>query len=155
MSRLLDSALDAERRQAIAAWEPPAPADEISKLRELLHETQRLAALQRQEIAILKGERHTPNPGGHIARLICGAAYVQVEYDYEPEEAPVLDLDSPMCGPGCGELIAPHSIYLNGHWCDLEDVRAALDEDKLVEAISEQRAQEWERERAIAYGETE
>lgn len=122
----------------ILAAPPKAPSAQevIARLRGLLHETQRLAALQAQEIAVLKGERHTGIPGSHIARVICGDAYIQVEYDHQPAEDAVHDVESPVCGPGCDEAINPISIYLNGHWCDLEDVRAALDQDKLIEAIA-------------------
>jgi hypothetical protein len=65
---------------------------------------------------------HGTNPGkGTYARMPLGDAVVLVDYDYEPGEDPVMDLNSPMCGPGCAANASINAVLINGTWCDPED----------------------------------
>ena len=89
----------------------------------------------------LKGENATPDRGCHIARVILGDCYALVEYEHQPAEEPIYDVESPVCGPGHPEDLTPLRVMLNGHWCDLEDVRGALDEQILIERIYDARGQ--------------
>jgi hypothetical protein len=38
-----------------------------------------------------------------------------VDYDYQPEEKPVYNLNSPMCGPGCAAEVTINSIDIRPH----------------------------------------
>jgi len=57
-----------------------------------------------------------------------------VSFDYQPEEKPVYDLNSPMCGPGCAAAVTINSIEVRphgySHWMptdiDKWDVEAPL-----------------------------
>lgn len=110
----------------------PVPAQPINLRAELDLARQRIAELSR-ELRTLKGDNATPDRGCHIARVIVGDAAALVEYEHQAAEAPVLDINSPLCGPGHPEVVTPLRVFLNGFWCDIEDVRAALDEQRLVE----------------------
>ena len=57
---------------------------------------------------------------------------VQVFYDYTPPEAPVYDLNSPLCGPGCPADVDICEVMLMG-----EDVRDLL-ADSVIEMLEEQ-----------------
>ena len=111
----------------------------IEKLQEMLHETQRLAANLGSQVRELKGENATAQDGSHIARVILGDCYALVEYDHVAAEAPNYNVESPTCGPGRDESIIPLNVFLNGYWCDIDDVRAALDAGRLVERIADGR----------------
>jgi hypothetical protein len=58
---------------------------------------------------------------GAYARMLLGAAEVLVEYEYEAGEDAVMDLNSPMCGPGCAANASILGVLINGTWCDPED----------------------------------
>ena len=57
-----------------------------------------------------------------------------VSFDYQPEEKPVYDLNSPMCGPGCAAAVTINSIEVRphgySHWMPTDiakwDVEAAF-----------------------------
>ena len=57
---------------------------------------------------------------------------VQVFYDYTPPEAPVYDLDSPLCGPGSPADVEICEVLLMG-----EDIRDLLAES-VIERLEEQ-----------------
>ena len=109
--------------------------------------TERNAVLSRRiaeltaDLRTLKGENARPERGCHIAEVRCDEARVLIEYGYTPAEEAVMDLESPRCGPGHPEELTPLRVMLNGHWCDLEDVRGALDEQRLIERIYDARGQ--------------
>lgn len=100
----------------------------------------RIADLSR-DLRTLKGENAYPQDGSHIARIVAGDSYVLVEYDLQPAEAPVYDLESPLCGPGCAEEITVLNLFVNGAWSDPSDVRAALEDERLIESINNARAE--------------
>ena len=102
--------------------------------------TRRVADLS-QDLRTMKGENATPDRGCCIARVILGDCYALVEYEHQPAEEPIYDVASPVCGPGHPEELTPLRVMLNGHWCDLEDVRGALDEQRLIERIYDARGQ--------------
>jgi hypothetical protein len=65
---------------------------------------------------------HGTNKGkGTYARMPLGDAEVLVDYDYEAGEDAVMDLNSPMCGPGCAANASINAVLINGVWCDPED----------------------------------
>jgi hypothetical protein len=74
------------------------------------------------ELARWQGKGLKPQRGCAFARLSLGDAEVLVEYEYTPGEPPVYNLDSPMCGPGCGPEVAILNVLINGEMCDAEDV---------------------------------
>lgn len=88
------------------------------------------------DLLTIKGENATAQDGSHIARVILGDCYALVEYDHVAAEAPNYNVESPTCGPGREESITPLNVFLNGYWCDIDDVRAALEYEALVEAIA-------------------
>lgn len=82
---------------------------------------QQVGALEqalRNAYAEFKGEGMKPQPGSTFHKSHFGDAEVLVEYDYEPEEAPVYNLDSPMCGPGCAAQAIIICVLINGVWVD-------------------------------------
>jgi hypothetical protein len=74
-----------------------------------------------EELDTYIGANHKAAKGVGVARLPLGDAEVLVEYDYEPGEDPVMDLNSPMCGPGCAANASILGVLINGTWCDPED----------------------------------
>ena len=57
---------------------------------------------------------------------------IEVFYDYQPPEAAVYDLDSPLCGPGCPADVDICEVMLMG-----EDIRDLLAES-VIEMLEEQ-----------------
>lgn len=57
---------------------------------------------------------------------------IEVFYDYQPPEAAVYDLNSPMCGPGCPADVDICEVMLNG-----QDIRDSL-ADHFIESLEEQ-----------------
>lgn len=51
---------------------------------------------------------------------------VLVEYDYQPAEAPVMDADSPLFGPGCDEDVWVTAVYV-----DVLDVLPSLSREQI------------------------
>ena len=137
----------------VTEFAAPGRSDRVARLmadnaeqRELIEALQeRNAVLARQvaelraDLRTLKGENATPDRGCHIAEVRCDEARVLIEYGYTPAEEAVMDLDSPRCGPGHPEVIEPIRAFINGYWCDLQDVLAALSDDVLVQRIGEGR----------------
>lgn len=44
-----------------------------------------------------------------------GGVPLVVEYDYQPAERPIYDVDSPLCGPGCPASVDITGVYLGEH----------------------------------------
>ena len=63
-----------------------------------------------------------PQRGCAFAAMTAGDATVLVEYEYQPAEAANLNLESPMCGPGCEANVSILQALVNGEWCDPYDV---------------------------------
>ena len=61
-----------------------------------------LQASIRSLFAKFAGEGAKPQTGCAFFTATAGDASVLLEYEYQAGEAPVYNLDSPMCGPGCG-----------------------------------------------------
>lgn len=70
-------------------------------------------------------------------KMTLGEAEVLVQYDYEPEESAVYDLNSPMCGPGCAANAVITAVLINGLWIDPGGVVPEEILDKWVERILE------------------
>lgn len=102
-------------------------------LRAKLDQAHRRVAELSIELRALKGETARPDRGCKAVTVAIGAASALVEYEHQRAEAPVLDINSQLCGPGHPEVVTPLRVFLNGCWCAIEDVRAALDEQRLVE----------------------
>lgn len=109
----------------------------IEALRERNDVLARRVADLSQDLRTLKGENATPQSGCSIATITAGDSVVLVEYDYLAAEDAVLDVESPLCGPGHPEEITPLNVFINGKWSDLGDVRAALDDERLIERIGD------------------
>lgn len=117
-----------------------AAFEDAAELLRQLDELRITCQRQRNELAVLKGEKLEAARGASIARIIVGDAWVPVEFDYQPEEAAVFDLNSPMCGPGCAEVIEPTVAYINGKWVDIDDLLSTFDPDALIQTIADERA---------------
>lgn len=61
--------------------------------------------------------RKTP----HIETWV-GDVELVVEYDYTPGEAPVYDVDSPVCGPGHPAEVELLGVYVKGSNADIVDL---------------------------------
>lgn len=70
-----------------------------------------------------------------------GDAEFMVAYDYHPEEKPVYNLDSPVCGPGYEAHVELVSVTCNDSEMELLDLLAPkvleLIEEKILVEISE------------------
>lgn len=70
-----------------------------------------------------------------------GDADFLVMYDYQPEEKPVYDVESPLCGPGCPADVELISVTCNDSEMELIDLldKKILDliEEKILVEISE------------------
>ena len=61
-------------------------------------------------------------------------AEFEVAYDYQPAERAVLDLESPLCGPGCDAEVEIYAIYHKGdEITDVvrDDIREWMEQDVL------------------------
>lgn len=74
------------------------------------------------ELAVLQGHGQTPQRGSQHARLTLGDAEVLVEYEYIEAEAPIYDADHPGVGPGHDAEVNILNVFINGCWCDADDV---------------------------------
>lgn len=74
------------------------------------------------ELAELRGDGQRPQEGGHITTMIFGNAEVLVEYEFIDAEAPIYDADHPGVGPGHDAEVNVLNVFLNGFWCDAQDV---------------------------------
>lgn len=124
-----------QRIEATAkAYAPNAAGDcaayEIGLLRGVLRE--KLA-----ELAVYTGEDKKRRD---VTKLSAGDAEVLAAYDYQRAEAPVLDVESPVCGPGCEASVTVYEVLINGAWVDPRDV---FDEG-LVERWEQQLLQQLE-----------
>lgn len=73
------------------------------------------------ELDRLKGVNAKPQWGGGIVHVEMGAARVLVEFEMEPGERPVYNVESPVCGPGCGPTVSIIQAFVNGEWVDPQD----------------------------------
>lgn len=93
------------------------------------------------ELATFKGTSAKPQMGCGLTTVQLGDADVLVEFEYEPGERAVYDVDSPACGPGCDPSLTIIQMLVNGVWIDPED------------AVSEQQIERWQQQ--ILDGETQ
>lgn len=87
----------------------------------LARHAQQAGALQqalRNVYAEYTGENMKPEHGAEWHRSSFGDAEVLIEYDYEPAEEPVYNIDSPTCGPGCPASVSIICVLINGKWVD-------------------------------------
>lgn len=139
----------------VTEFAAPGQSDRVSRLmadnaeqRDLIAALQdRNAVLARKvaeltaDLRTLKGENAQAQRGCQIAEVRCDEARVLIEYDYTPAEEGSCDDRSPRFGPSHPEVIDPLRAFINGYWCDLQDVLAALSDDVLVQRIGEERAE--------------
>ena len=116
MSALLDKLLDPARAAAVAAGER-AQAGPLS----YAGDKEVIRAL-RAELEALRVQGCVPQDGGAIATLTLGGASVLVEYEYLPAQQPIYDADHPGVGPGHDAELNLLNVFINGYWCDVEDV---------------------------------
>lgn len=102
----------------------------IEKLQDMLHETQRLAANLGSQVRELKGENATAQPGCQIVNVPFDGSYLVVEAQIEAGDCETFD------HTGDSGSIVPINIFVNGRWLDVDDLRAALEYEALVEAIA-------------------
>lgn len=70
-----------------------------------------------------------------VKTVYVGDVAFVVEYDYIPAEAPIYDVDSPVCGPGCDEDVDLISIKCEGSDFELLDLLAPKVNDAIKERI--------------------
>lgn len=68
-----------------------------------------------------------------VKTVYVGDVAFVVEYDYIPAEAPIYDVDSPVCGPGCAEDVDLISIKCEDSDFELIDLLKV----KVLDLISE------------------
>lgn len=68
------------------------------------------------ELATLQARNLQRMPGTQHATMVLGAANVLVEYESQDEEARTYE------HPGSPASLAVLRVFINGHWCDAEDV---------------------------------
>lgn len=97
--------------------------NEVNDIRDrLAQENGALKAELRKVYAECFGEGMKPQPGCAWHKAWLGDAEVLVEYEYEPEEAPVYNLNSPMCGPGTAAIVSLLGVLVNGKWIEAGEV---------------------------------
>jgi hypothetical protein len=74
------------------------------------------------DLAQYTGKGAKPQNGCHFHTATLGDAEVVLEYEFEPGESAVWNLNSPMCGPGYGPSVAVIQMLVNGAWIDPEGV---------------------------------
>lgn len=105
---------------------------------------QRVGALEqalRNVYAEFTGVGMKPQAGCAFFCATAGDATILLEYEYQPGEEPVYNLDSPMCGPGYGETVSIIQALVNGRWCVPEDVFAESLIERWAEQIAESEAE--------------
>lgn len=70
-----------------------------------------------------------------VKTVYVGDVAFVVEYDYMPAEAPIYDVDSPVCGPGCDEDVDLISIKCEGSDFELLDLLAPKVDALIKESI--------------------
>lgn len=100
------------------------------------HETT-IRALAAQ-LAALTGEGQQPQEGGQITTMTFGNAEVLVEYEFIDAEAPIYDADHPGVGPGHDAQVNVLNVFINGFWCDPQDVVPAETLKRWEETLVEQ-----------------
>lgn len=93
------------------------------------------------ELNTLRGIGATPQNGCQITTKVFGDAEVLVEYECEGGQAAIYDADHPGVGPGCEASVNVLGVFINGAWCDAEDVVPAKTlqrwEVELLESLAE------------------
>lgn len=74
------------------------------------------------ELAVLRGEGHTPQHGTTHAVMTLGDAEVLVEYEFIAASPAIYDADHPGVGPGHDAECNILNVLINGVWCDAQDV---------------------------------
>lgn len=74
------------------------------------------------ELALLKGEGQTPQRGSTHAVMSLGEAEVLVEYEFIAASPAIYDADHPGVGPGHDAECNVLNVFINGFWCDAQDV---------------------------------
>ena len=69
------------------------------------------------------------HPREHSTEVQYGGVTYEVAYDYQPAEAPVYDLESPWCGPGCPAEVEIYAIRHRGE--DITDIVSEAVTDEL------------------------
>jgi hypothetical protein len=87
------------------------------------------------------GEGAKPQAGCSFFTATAGDSSVIVEYEYQPGEEAIFDLDSPMCGPGSPETVSIIQALVNGAWCDPADVFSEALIERWAEQIAESEAE--------------
>jgi len=93
-----------------------------------------------EELAGYTGTNSKPQPGCAFFTAVAGDATVLLEYEYEPGESAVHDLNSPMCGPGCDATVSIIQALVNCAWCDPTDVFSEYLLEIWAEQIAESEA---------------
>lgn len=115
MSALLDSALPpAKLADAIAHDAPTQP----SRVDLLAQEVGRLKRELDQLRSEYTGKGQRPQSGCRFSTVFLEDAEVLAEYEYQPEEAPNYDVESPGVGPGHPASLTVLNILVNGKWID-------------------------------------
>ena len=74
------------------------------------------------ELAVLRGHGQTAQRGAYLTVKPFGDAEVLVEYEYTAGEEPIFDADRPGVGPGHDADVHVLGVFINGVWCDADDV---------------------------------
>jgi hypothetical protein len=96
----------------------------MSELRTVAHyQRQALEALQIQverqaeQLAAITGDREKA-----MITLSAGGVDFPVMYEFEDGEAPIYDINSPVCGPGADPSVTSMEVWINGGWMDADVV---------------------------------
>jgi hypothetical protein len=92
-------------------------------------------------LAEYTGKNLKPQDGCSFITVDLGGYGLLLEYEYEPAEAPIYNLDSPMCGPGCSESASLLCALVNGRWVDADVFSESLRErwtQQIIDSEAEQ-----------------
>jgi hypothetical protein len=93
------------------------------------------------DLAQYTGSSAKPQNGCHFYSTTFGDADITVEYEYEPGEDAVWNLDSPMCGPGVSPYVVVIQVLINGAWIDPDGIvdRSVIErwEEEILESETE------------------
>jgi hypothetical protein len=74
------------------------------------------------ELNIMRGVNLIPSRGCSIVNLLLGPLEVPVEYEYERGQREITQADPDKCQEGIPPSVTILRVYLQGQWCDAEDV---------------------------------
>jgi len=93
------------------------------------------------DLGTYTGKNAKPQAGCNFHSATLGDADVVVEYEYEPGEDAVWDLNSPMCGPGVSPSAVVIQVLINGAWIDPDGIvdRSVIErwEEEILESETE------------------